>query len=556
MNCFDALLEAEVLEYPPQANLDAIAEALRHNPHVLHVERDVEGRFSSASNPNDPFLIFDPNPVDYQWGHYLLNVPAAWELTGGHGYVGLADSGVQVDHPDLRAFHTETINNNEVLVYDGGNLRTHLAWDFGDNDADVDELGPSINGAIPPVAGHGTHLAGIIAATADNGIGGTGVCQHCSLVPNKVKSERGTGLTGDLADLLEAGVGSGLQVQSVSLGFAPQECGAVGVPYSLVCDALALAAERQVLMVAASGNAREELDFPANDPRVLAIGGIGSNGAFWDEFPNCPIEGSDEECGSNSALGAFAQSLVAPAKSVLSTIYTGALWSEVAEYGDSYFPESGYGPCTGTSMSAPYVAGLAGILRSLNPLLNEISVLRVLENTASLGFLNSPDPQLGYGIPDAYSAARAVLGNVGGELLENRLTPLFSLYSGSASTHFYTSVPQMAAAAVFDCQAPFISEGLAVPGYPMFPGVVEEPCPISPCTSVAPRAAVYIFTTRAAPSPGSPALKPLFRMSYDPDFATRCREGVTQPPQVRRGYFYTTSEVLLPAFKDLGYEPR
>jgi serine protease len=539
-----------VLSYPAVVDLEAVKKALAANPSVQHVEENVRIPFSSV--PNDPLFQVQSSPTAYQWGSYTLNLPAAWDRIEGHAYVGLTDTGLEVNHPDLRAFH----QSGSTWVYDGGNFRQHLSCEFkngipcDDPSNSVDEHSP-VDGHVPTNFGHGTHTSGILAATANNGIGVAGACQHCSLLMAKVSTVDSTGLNAG-ADLVALGKGTkwltdhGVQVISASLGQPADNCPVVNTcddptqpcPYlSFYCQNIAYMDSHDVTMFAASGNYYRDLDFPAKDPRVIAVGGIMPDGTFWKE-PNCSA--GDNLCGSNYTMtpGSAMQALVTPAKQVMSTFYEGF----------SYFPPlcgdtSGYGLCTGTSMASPYAAAIGGLVRSANPLLSKASVRTILTSTASrsaggLGW----DAHLGYGIPNAASAVDAALGKVAGTTLKNRLTPLFSFYSSLATDSFYTTVPQMATAALLGSSAYASSTtDPAVPAYSGFPGI--STCQVSPCTN-APRAAVYIFTSDKAPYTGSLPLVPLYRMTYKPASASDPHRDTT----------YTTDSTGLVAFKGVGYE--
>ena len=92
-----------ILSFPPGVNLPAVRAALAASPHVLNVEENVP--FTLSVVPTDPYMQTTGNPATYQWGSYTLNLPAAWERIHGHAYVGLADTGLEVNHPDLRPYH-------------------------------------------------------------------------------------------------------------------------------------------------------------------------------------------------------------------------------------------------------------------------------------------------------------------------------------------------------------------------------------------------------------------------------------------------------------------
>ncbi len=304
-------------------------------------------------------------------------------------------------------------------------------------------------------------------------------------------------------------------------------------------------------MFASAGNDRADIEFPASDVRVISAGGVESDGSFWDEWPDCP-RGQENpfECGSNYTKtgGSAPQDLVAPAKSLLSTVYTGFEATDITSCGEASHPELGFGLCTGTSMSSPFVAGIAALVRSTNPLLDKVEVRDALVRSASGG--GTWHSQLGYGVPDAGVAAARAVGLAGDALLPNRLTPLFALYSYQAKAHLYTTVPQMASAAIWDDAAPFLSDGTSAPvqEYPVFPG---NACTISPCFW-GPTASAYVFTTDRVPVPGGPALIPLYRMRFDPNLPTRCVFPL--PPQhPNRVFTFVTNDSDILTLKAAGY---
>jgi len=561
-----------VVRYPAAANRKAVWKALENDAHVLHIEENV--RLSlSAVIPNDPLF-------PEQWSGTVLNLTAAWERTAGHACVGLIDTGLQVEHPDLRAFpaHVErtllgddglprTVCGTGIGSFEGGGFRPHLSWDFAENDCNVDERDPDVVGN----PGHGTHVAGIVGATADNGLGVAGTCPGCSLLMAKA-STLGSVATLPLdraADSLTFLVDRGAQIVNMSWGRGGDlDCAGAENELGMFCQALAHAEERDLVLAAAAGNDQLEIEFPASDRRVLSVGGIEADGTLWSRADEggCPCTTLASpppicnfiptwDCGSNypQTPGSSPQDLVAPAQGVISTLYEG-----FDGCGEETSPGSGHGSCTGTSMASPQVAGVAGLLRSVNPLLGEAEIRHALLRTASLGHLAAPDPYLGFGVPDAAAAADAVLGQVGGRPLRNRLTPLFSVFSpaSEAATHLYTTVPQVATAALFDPEVVYRTFGQSpvspplTPGYGSFPGAV---CEEGPCIWD-PRASVYLFTTDEAPflsplpslsAPSDPPLVPLYRMSLDEEHDGNF---------ANRSFFYTTDTAGVELGKAAGYE--
>lgn len=141
-----------VLQYEPGSDLNAIMDALAANSEVIEsVEKNLYFRLSLT--PSDPL-------VGSQWGIDSVNLRPAWDYTHGWGYLGFIDTGLEVEHPELRAFHRD---EQDQLVYDGGGLRTQLGFDYLYNNCGIDELDPE-DGVLRTRAGHGTVVAGIAAA--------------------------------------------------------------------------------------------------------------------------------------------------------------------------------------------------------------------------------------------------------------------------------------------------------------------------------------------------------------------------------------------------------
>ena len=176
-----AVLErALVLTYPFGVDLRKLARALLADPDVLNAGENTEIPLSVT--PSDTLFAVRSNPIDYQWGPYVLNLPLAWDRIKGSASIGAVDGGIQSNHPDLQAFSAGS--------YVGGNYRAHLSWDFAYKDSDADELQNGLGILTTPAAGHGTHVSGILAATANNSRGVAGTCWGCSLLMAKAKTRR------------------------------------------------------------------------------------------------------------------------------------------------------------------------------------------------------------------------------------------------------------------------------------------------------------------------------------------------------------------------------
>lgn len=531
-----------VFEYSESADLDAILATLKANPNVLHAHRSRVFYLSSQpTNPSDPLFPIQGGPEDHQWGLHALNLPAAWSYTKGHGYVGIIDSGLDVDHEDLASFDT-------AGHYIGGNFRAHLSHDFGDTprDDDVDEM----EGANVAWAGHGTHVAGIIGANTDNGRGTAGVCWHCSLLMEKVVDEnKSFAFEPEVVDAYAQLLDYGAQVVNMSFGFlAPADCS--NSQLDAFCLQLDDGESRDVVSFAAAGNYLADLQFPASDTRTISVGGLEPSLNFWDfrdgDPRSCPYSGL-AECGSNwTQSGNVAlQDFVAPAVDVLSTFYVGAEWNPTVGCVDNPNPGNpdpnpGYGLCTGTSMATPHGTGLGGLLRSVNPLLDKEEIRDVINGNADRA--NAWDPQFGHGLPDAAASVETILGQVGGTVAENRLTPLFELSSVIAGDYAYTTVPQYAAALTWAPEGYSLNPFFApkTRGYgPFFPG--GQGCAVGPC-AYQPRAHVYLFATDRSPN-GHP-LVPLYRLSFDDAYGDNPDD---------RDHTYTTEAAGIESFREVGY---
>ena len=505
-----------VLSYPSGADLDALAAALRRNRFVEWVGKNVT--VDVSVEPNDP--LFDDNPGgtsrpadDHQWGSYALHLPEAWDWAKGHAYVGVVDVGIDADHSDLRAFDSSG-------SYVGGNFRPHLSWDYGANNSTVDD-GTTENN-------HGTHVSGLVAATAENATGVAGACWGCSVMMGQI----GTQISSIVA-AMEGMINQGAQVLNLSLGLRPIDAPDCATdPFDPFCVVVDLSDRRDTVIAAAAGNdATNQPDYPATDPRVIGVGGLEQNGTFWNDCASY-----SRECGSNWSPDL----LMAPAQRVLSTFYLGLPYAtDIGCTDDADGAVDGYGPCSGTSMSAPHIAGAVGVLRSINPLLSKQVVRTLLVDN-----IEKPlawDNGHGLGKPSVAAAAQDALGRVGGRVVVNRLTPLFGLYGYDAQDHMYTTFPQVAAAKI-RTEADYRPAGTDVPGYHYLP---DGNCMFVPCPAAAD---AYIFTTDRSPT--GAALAPLYRMSYvppDPNPST------PQNEDLNRDYTYTTEAAGIELFASVGY---
>ncbi|MGN6517982.1 MAG: S8 family peptidase [Dokdonella sp.] len=439
-----------------------------------------------------------------QYGWFDLNIDAAWRLAGGYALVGQVDTGLDPASAALKQFSGTTYlgggfvpqasrdvgltGGETILIIPSQSPPGGPAFDAGNVDeaksmwiaAGPCTSNPNQNAFLPSTrAGHGTHVAGLIAASGAAGLGIQGICRNCGIAmwkttyltcnesaspatvypqTNRFAPRRAEAQTIDL----------GAQILNMSYGGATQSYGYCGPAHDQLPECLSLmyASSRDIAMVASSGNDRNDLNFPASDARVIAAGGFQQDLALWDESPGgntgCPLYPPyANECGSDFSVshsGAYygRQELLASARQVLSTAYPNKNWNASLACGDGFGTPmgDGVGLCTGTSMSAPQIAGVLAILRSINPLVYpgdaepvapaKPGLRAVLAQTASR--VGAWDARLGYGIPDAAAAARRMLGTVAGAIVRNRATPLFRLRSDFTKDYAETTSPRYARA--------------------------------------------------------------------------------------------------------------
>lgn len=492
-------------------------------------------------------------------GNFLtdLNITSAWELSEGMGYIGALDLGIQVDHPDLRAF-------DDVGNYLGGNiLDGFYQIDVGDNDLNIDEQEPfdtqgqasleacdlqdgiDDNLATSIFVGHGTHITGIMTG-ANNSIGG--ICKNCGMSMMKNSTYRFNHQAfcvqyGGVFTLLpqvpfDASI-NGMTIQTnVGVGVVNWSGGAAAEDEfycdndsSGLCLALEYMQQQNTLMVGAAGNHRTLMQFPASEVGTVAVGGLDENGIFWNESPsnndpfdfssdaNCPRSGGGE-CGSNISHSPINQKLdvMTQARTVYSTFYTNGEWADDINCTD--FQDGavdGYGNCTGTSMSAPQVAGIMQLMRSTHPLLpngtvdpNErTGLINVLNATASRSTSGQGVHDfLGYGLPDARLALETILGESNGVQMKTRLTPMFVASSAEANNHVYSPFPQVIMAFLIYNGATYAPDTNA----PLVNEFTEFWYDTANLTFPAPRASFYVFTTNNNPFVNLKNMVPLRRM--------------------------------------------
>ncbi len=207
---------------------EAVLAELRSSPIVLYAQRDTV--VTALRTPNDELW---PS----QWSPRKTRAPQAWSLTTGSArvVVAVADTGVDSNQPDLRG--------KVVAGYD---------FVHGDSAATDDN-------------GHGTAVAGVVAASGNNTIGVAGYCWQCRVMPVKVLGADGPGFSSTLAQGIVWATDHGARIVNASLGGPDSDAAVAG--------ATQYAAAHGSLVVAAAGNdSSSVLEYPAALPGVLSVG--------------------------------------------------------------------------------------------------------------------------------------------------------------------------------------------------------------------------------------------------------------------------------------------
>lgn len=294
---------------PTRRSVRPVRKAVKHPKPAKAAKRSVKPAARPAPTsalPNDP-LWRD------SWALAKANATTAWQLSTGRAetVVAILDTGADLGHPDLEG---SFVPGYDVVNHDGDPSDDH---------------------------GHGTMVAGVIAARSNNGIGVTSACWRCSLMPVKVIGADGSGSAASVAEGIVWATEHGAQVINMSFVLSGDDPG--------VAQAIAAARERGIVVVAAAGNdGSANPTFPASYPGVVSVAGTDSADAPF----------------SWSTHGSWVR-LAAPGCSLTTT------------------PGASYGDFCGTSSATGFVSGLAGLARSYAPGRSAAEIEQALASSAT-----------------------------------------------------------------------------------------------------------------------------------------------------------------------------
>ncbi len=313
--------------------------------------------------PNDPLF-------DAQWWLENVHAPQAWTITEGDStiHIGFVDTGVNWLHPDLK--FQFAVNSAEDINHDGlfeawpsDSLGVNARGDTVTGDLDGKDhdgngyandvigynfvsheepgLGDvSTRGPIPyDLNGHGTDMAGILAAQQDNHIGVSGIAPKCKLVVLRAFNADGTGADNDIASAIVYAADNHVQILSLSFGDI--------IPSLLQRDAIRYAIAKGVTIFGSSGNdGTTGPNYPSDFDEVVSVGASPRY-----PFVNFTTHGPELD-------------VVAPGIGIWTTNVDG-----------------GYDSVSGTSAASPIAAGIAALLLSKNPKLTPIELRSIIEST-------------------------------------------------------------------------------------------------------------------------------------------------------------------------------
>ncbi len=334
--------------------------------------------------PNDPYYSSSGTwgqTYDDMWGMKRINAENAWRETRGSQsiIVAVIDTGIDKNHPDL--VNNMWLNSNEIIgngIDDDANgyVDDSSGWDFAANTNNpTDDYG------------HGTDVAGVIAAIGNNNIGVVGVNWSARIMNLKFIPSGGYGDISNAIRAIQYGADMGADVLNNSWGAA------YAYRYAPLEDALKYAHDYGVVIVVSAGNdGINALDaIPASSPYVITAAAIDQNDvrSVW---------------GSASSNYGEKIDVTAPGSNILTT--RGSTGTHCP-----YIVASQYCRTNGTSFSSPHTAGLAALLLSLQPSLTNEQVRQNLRSSATDLGTAGKDSDFGYGRIDAGSSIRVGYSN-------------------------------------------------------------------------------------------------------------------------------------------------
>jgi subtilisin family serine protease len=336
-------LNAEQVRLPEGLSVSDAVTLYMQDPDVEYAEPNYV-RSVRSTFPNDPMFSTQWSLNNRLVPGADIHMPQAWDIISGNSglVVAVIDTGIDYTHPDLAGNIWSNAGDPDCTSTGDNDHNGYAAdcrgWNFvGGNNNPMDD------------DGHGTHVSGIIGAVGNNAAGITGVLWNVRLMPLKVLDAQGEGTVADEAAAIQYAVANGAKI--INASFA-------GDTFSNTeRSAIAAANISGVLFIAAAGNSDVSSRGSNDDATPVYPGNY--------DLPNIiSVAATNEQdmLAVFSNYGSSSVQVAAPGVDILSTVpptlnkpFCGASLALGYEY------------CSGTSMSTPHVAGLAGLLESYYP---------------------------------------------------------------------------------------------------------------------------------------------------------------------------------------------
>jgi subtilisin family serine protease len=352
----DNVNQLYTVNHDPAIPPEEAASTVSQDPNVEYAEPNYIAGITAEPvyvpaplTPNDPYFSF-------QWHFESIQVPTAWDRSTGQGViVAVVDTGVDFGAPDL------------------ANTQRLPGYDFANNDSDSTDD-----------QGHGTHVAGTIAQSTNNGIGVAGVAFNATLLPVKALGSNGQGSFDRIIQGVIYAVDQGANVINLSLA------GRSGS--QALREAVQYAHDRGVVVVAAAGNSSGPVEFPAAyDDFVIAVGAtrFDSTRAPYSNFgPQVDLMAPGGDTRTDQNQDGYADGVLQQTFKIPGSGYTYLFFE-------------------GTSMASPHIAGVAALMLSVKPDASPEEIKSAMMQTARN--IGSPD-EFGAGLVQAADALAAISG--------------------------------------------------------------------------------------------------------------------------------------------------
>ena len=359
------------MTFDSSEQLEKMLADFKNNPVVLTAEPDY--RAKAEWSPNDEYY-------SEQWNFDTINMEIAWDYdttTPKHGgdpnvVVAVIDTGVAYENYGSYDQASDLADTNFVAGYDYVNLDSHANDDNG----------------------HGTHVAGTIAQSTNNGLGVAGIAYNSTIMPIKVLDENGSGWVSDIILGIEYAIDNDADVINMSIAASAQ--------VAALDQACEDARAAGLILVAATGNDGEDsVSYPAKHSDVIAVGATNSSNSITSY--------------SNTGTGI---DLVAPGGEGINLIVQQTCDNPPACNSFDYY---GF---EGTSMATPHVAGAVALLLAYG--VSPDNVQDILQDSATDLGSSGYDTTYGYGLLDIEAAFVSIGGDV-----TPPTNPTIKVYTGS-----------------------------------------------------------------------------------------------------------------------------